>query len=145
MPADGEGTSVDVPEHGLGSAVFEADEIAQGDQIDFDANGVPPAWDDGDGVDQATLTNTILAQSSTDDSFNQRYDDILEKDVLLSEFRTMYVHGEDELVREQALRLLKQKIRVKVDRKYEHAKDSKDIVYTNTGVSVFAVRRVCLS
>lgn len=123
-----------IPDEVLGAKVFDEDEITQGDQIDFDACGVPPTWDDGEGLDQATLTNTILAQFAGDDSLDHVYDQIAEETIPLSDFRTMYNHGRDAHVREHALRLLKKKVKVSISKRMQYDKDDKDIVYSDMGV-----------
>lgn len=121
-------------EHGLGARVFDVNEATNADEIDFESNALPPTWDDGEGLDQTTLTNTILSQLCSDESFNQRYDDILERTMSLSEFRKMFEHRDDKLVREEAMRLLKKKIKLRIDNKYQYKKDSQDIAYSNLGV-----------
>ncbi|KAI1782289.1 hypothetical protein LXA43DRAFT_1104341 [Ganoderma leucocontextum] len=134
-PDSGEPPAIQL-DQGLGTQVFDPDDVALGDQIDFDTNGLPPAWDDGEGINQVTLTNTILAQFSEDNSLDQRYDQIAVRTVPLSDFRKMYAHGADVNVRERAMRMLKQKIKVSIDPALVYDKDSNDIVYTNMGMHV---------
>lgn len=125
----------DIPEEGFGERLFERDAVTEGDEIDFDVTGLPPTWDDGDGLDQTTLTNTILAQFACDETIDQRYDHIAEESKPLSDFRKMYEHGRERLVREQALRMLKKKIRVTIPGSMKYERDHKDIVYSDVGVS----------
>ncbi|KAM5539827.1 hypothetical protein V8D89_006640 [Ganoderma adspersum] len=124
----------DVPEDGLSAEVFDQDEIADGEEINFDTNGLPPTWDDGNGLDQGTLTNNILAQFACDDSLNRKYEHIAAECIPLDEFRKMYIHGEDRLVREHAICLLKKKIKVDIPRRMKYDKDHKDIVYSHMGM-----------
>lgn len=109
--------------------------MAEADEIDFDINAVPPTWDDGEGLDQTTLTNNVLAQFACDDSLDHKYQQIVEESKPLSDFRKMYYNGDDKYVREQAMRLLKKKIRVDIPNRMKYDKDHKDIVYSNMGVS----------
>ena len=126
----------DVPEHGFGARLFERDGVAEGEEIDLDVSGLPPTWDDGDGVDQATLTNNILAQYACDDSLDRKYDSVTPDERPLTDFRKMYEKGADRGVREHAMRLLKDKIKVTIPNRLKYDKDSRDIVYSNMGVSL---------
>ena len=128
--------ATEIVEEPLGEAVFDEDTIAQGDQIDFDASGVPPTWDNGEGLDQVTLTNTILMQFAGDDSHDRVYDELVPQTIPLLHFRKMYTHGQDPHVREQVLRLLKKKVKVGIGQHLQYNPDDKNIVYNDMGVRV---------
>ena len=129
-----------MPDDGFGARMFRQDVVNEGEDIDFDVTAVPATWNDQDGLDQATLTNTVLAQFACDDTLDRTYEQISEKTMSLAEFKTMYEHGSNSVVREDALRLLKKKIRLEIPDTMKYPNNHKDIVFSNTGVRRVSVK-----